>query len=1215
MYLRFWGCNMELMVGAGLVILGVLFFILFKSRLERKIQGSLLDLKKNEQYHQSLYQHNPDLILTFNLEGKFLSANKVIELYGYTEEELLHRSFAPFVAPDQLERTLEQFQTAQKGQPINYDTAIYSKSGDRFELNITNIPIIVDGEIVGVYGILKDVTELKHTQGALAEAEAKYRNLAEDSLVGTYIIQDERFVYVNRKTMDMLGCKKEEIIGSKVIDYVHHEDREMVDDNIDKRLRRGVSSVHYQYRAVKKDQTIIHMEVHGSKTVYKGKPAINGTVIDITARKTAEETIEYMAYHDSLTGLFNRYHFYNRLKIALSEETTESLAVLFFDLDSFKLVNDSMGHGMGDRLLQAVSGRLKRSMYNHQVDLARNGGDEFIVSILNRNRQEVSVVAELILDCFTEPFHLDQYEIYTTPSIGISFYPDDGEDVEMLIKKADLAMYQAKRRGKNNYKFYCSNQVKQTYERLEIETNLRRAMEQKEFQLYYQPKLNLTSGKISGVEALIRWRHPEKGLISPIEFIPLAEETGLIIPIGEWVLRTACLQNKAWQEAGLAPLVMSVNLSVRQLYQSNLVAMVRKVLKETGLAPEYLELEITESMLMDTEQGYKVLKELKNIGVQISLDDFGTGYSSLRYLKEFPIDKVKIDQSFVRNCTVDSSDATIVKTIIAMAHQLKLEVIAEGVESKDHLVFLQRNLCNEAQGYLFSKPLPSKEFVQKMDEIEQIISQIGIPKELSNQKWMEEALTVARQELMDTIRQQQGMIFKFVKKDGKFIHTLCDGELMYRMGLVPEQIIGRELSDFILDCDAEKKIPFYQKAWEGEEDVSYEGVVNDIYYISSLRPVRRGGKIVEVIGSCIDITERKQMEEALKLSESNYRFITENMSDLVGVWDAHARVTYASPSHKVVLGFSPEDYEGQFGYRWVHPDDIPPLEEHFLRMVSTKMPSQVEFRAKHANGEWIYLDTQATPVLGENDEVEQFIVVARDISERKKVDEFIRKTEKLSVVGQLAAGVAHEIRNPLTSIKGFLQIMQKEAIKPNYIDIMLSELYDVEKIVQEFLSLAKPPQASKMAPTNINVLLQHVVTLIGTQAVLKNVEIVQEVDSDLPLIYCDNHQIKQVFINILQNAVEAMTDGGILTIQAVKHDSENIKFRFIDQGCGIEEDRIKSIGEPFYSTKEKGTGLGLMISHKIVQEHGGTIHIKSVVNQGTTIDVILPVEQSVTVEA
>lgn len=1208
-----WGGNMEFIVGVTslIVFIVLLNFSFLRFLTDKKYRTQLFKFKTREQYHQSLYEHNPDLIITMDMEGHILSVNKVVEFYGYTDKEILNQSFTNYIVQDQAKKTFEHFITARSGNSTNYETAIYSKTGNRFELNVTNIPIIVDEQIIGVYGVVKDITLLKNAQEALAKTELKYRNLTEDSLVGTYIIQNERFVYLNRKTVEMLGYTEEELIEKNVMDFVFNEDRGLVEENME-HLRGNVSNVQYQYRAIKKDQTIIHVEVHGSKTIYQGKPAIIGTVIDITARKLAEQTIEYMAYHDNLTGLSNRYHFYKILKTTLADENTKSLAVLFFDLDRFKIINDSMGHEIGDRLLTAVSNRLKDCIIN-QNDLARYGGDEFIVSLSNMNQQEVSKVAQGVLERFVDPFQIDQYELYITPSIGISLYPHDGEKIETLIRNADSAMYQAKRRGKNNYQFYYSNQEEHTYNNFEIETSLRKAQEQNEFLLYYQPKINLTSGKIIGVEALIRWQHPEKGLIPPLEFIPLAEETGLIISIGEWVLRTACLQNKAWQDSNLPPLVMSVNLSIRQLYQPNLVGIVRQVLEETGLSPQYLELEITESMLMDTDQGFNVLKELKSIGVQISLDDFGTGYSSLHYLKDFPINKLKIDQSFVRNCTVDSNDATIVKTIIAMAHQLKLEVIAEGVESKDHLVFLQRNLCNEAQGFLFSKPLHPEEFEQKMAEIEQIIIQIGIPQEISNQKWMAEALTIARQDLVDTVRQQQGMMFKFVKESGKFIHTLCDGELLYRIGLLPEQIIGRELSEFLPSEIAEEKEQYYLRAWNGEANVTYEGGANGIIYVASLRPIRRGGQIVEVIGSCVDITERKRVEEALKLSEKNYLLITENMLDMIRVLDINGIVKYASPSHETTLGFLPKEYEGNLIFDMVHPDDISRIKENFIHMRSTNTPSQFEFRIKHANGGWIHVESQGTPVLGNDNEVEQIIVVTRDISERKKADEFIRKTEKLSIVGQLAAGFAHEIRNPLTSIKGFLNLMQQENDIHNYTDIMIAEIDDVEKIVKEFLSLAKP-QVRTMSPTDINVLLENVATLIGIPAILKNIEIINETDLELPLVYCDSNQIKQVFINVLQNAVEAMENGGVITIQATRLGSKDIKFNFIDQGCGISKERIEKIGEPFYSTKEKGTGLGLMISHKIIKEHGGIMHVESTVNLGTIVEIILPIDQLTTIQ-
>ena len=747
-----------------------------------------------------------------------------------------------------------------------------------------------------------------------------------------------------------------------------------------------------------------------------------------------------------------------------------------------------------------------------------------------------------------------------------------------------------------------------TYKTFKLEPNLKKALEKKEFRLYYQPKLDLVSGDIVGIEALIRWEHPEKGVISPLEFIPLAEETGLIIPIGEWVLRSACEQSVAWQKAGLHPMIMAVNLSASQLYQPDLIEKVQQILEETELLPEFLELEITESMMMNIQQALPILHNLKKLGVRISLDDFGTGYSSLSYLREIPIDIIKIDQSFVRNCTTDPKDATIVKTIIAMAHQLNLVPVAEGVETKDHLIFLQQNLCNKAQGYLFSKPVPPEELVQNFYQIEQIIKQKGIPQEVNKQKWLEEALQQARQELQDTVRMHQGMIFKFIERNGKFIHTLCDGELLYRINLTPEQIAGRELQDFIdKKDDNERRLQYYRKAWKGEEKVTFEAEANGIWCLVTLRPIRRGGHVVEVIGSCVDITERKKIVESLRLSESKYRLIAENTQDLIGVLDTKGIMQYASPSHERVLGYSSQVFEGNLVFDLVHPDDIFHIYTQYANMVLSKTPCYVEFRYKHVNGGWVYMEALGTPVLDEKNEVNHLVVVARDISERMKAEELIRKSERLSVVGQLAAGVAHEIRNPLTSIKGFVQLLQKEGEKPFYTDIILSEIDRLEDIVKGFLSLSKPLPPHK-EEIDAKILLQQVVRLFESQAILKSVEIIQEPCLDSPAIYCDGNQIKQVFINILQNAVEALPNGGIIKIQTLWHNSDSIKFRFIDQDQGISEERIKKIGEPFFSTKEKGTGLGLMVSQKIVQEHGGTINIGSAVNRGTTVEVILPIK-------
>jgi PAS domain S-box-containing protein len=555
-------------------------------------------------------------------------------------------------------------------------------------------------------------------------------------------------------------------------------------------------------------------------------------------------------------------------------------------------------------------------------------------------------------------------------------------------------MSRVKEKVVNNIDEMVGWNVELKYDRLELEKDLWKALEQNEIRLYYQPMLDLVSRKINGVEVLIRWVHPKIGLVSPAEFIPIAEETGLIIPIGEWVLRTACLQNKAWQEAGLSSLVMSVNLSVRQLYQPNLIDSVRLILKETKLAPENLILEITESMMMDVNQALDVIRELSVIGIQISLDDFGTGYSSLHYLKEFPINKIKIDQSFIRNCTSDASDAMIVKMMITMAHQLKIEVVAEGIESKDQLIFLQQNLCNQGQGFLFSKPLPPEELMKSFYEIEQIINRVGIPQKLSNQKWMDGALEIARQELSDTVRQQQGVIFKIIEDDGRFITTLCDGELIYRMGLTPEQIIGKELSDF-LTCDiAARKLPYFRRAWDGEENVMYEGEINSIYYIASLRPIRRAGQVVGVIGSCVDITAQKRREEALRLRESKYRLIAENTLDLIVTLDNNGVVLYASPSHEWILGIPPKLFQEHLVFDLIHSDDIPCIQAKYTSVGKTKTPFQVELRLKHAHGGWVYVEALVNPVFGENREVENLIVVSRDITDRKKAEQLHKPVGK-----------------------------------------------------------------------------------------------------------------------------------------------------------------------------------------------------------------------------
>ncbi|MDC4203907.1 MAG: EAL domain-containing protein [Candidatus Manganitrophus sp.] len=438
---------------------------------------------------------------------------------------------------------------------------------------------------------------------------------------------------------------------------------------------------------------------------------------DVTDWKRAEERLIELAHFDQLTGLPNRTLFQDRLRQALPQASRNGklVALLFLDLDRFKLVNDSLGHTVGDLLLKEAAGRLTRCVRKSDT-VARLGGDEFIVILTNiTSVHDAAKVAQKILDDFSRPFGLQGPELFVTPSIGITLYPFDGDDIDLLLKNADTAMYRAKQMGRNNYQFYSAEMNTATIAQLTLESSLRYALKREEFLIHYQPQVDLKTGRITSVEALLRWQHPSLGLVSPQEFIPIAEETGLIVPIGEWVLRTACAQAAAWQKANLPLMHMVVNLSIRQFKQPQLIETVERILGETGLSARHLGLELTESMLMENEERtVATLTQLNKLGIQISIDDFGTGYSSLRYLKCFPIHILKIDQSFVREIETNATDAAIVTSIIALARNLGLRVVAEGVESAAQLKFLRANGCDGMQGYYFSKPLSSEALEKKL---------------------------------------------------------------------------------------------------------------------------------------------------------------------------------------------------------------------------------------------------------------------------------------------------------------------------------------------------------------------------------------------------------------------------------------------------------------------------------------------------------------------
>ncbi len=428
---------------------------------------------------------------------------------------------------------------------------------------------------------------------------------------------------------------------------------------------------------------------------------------DITERRRAEDEIQSLAYRDTLTGLPNRILLQDRLSEALvrAEREATLVGVLFLDLDRFKPINDTLGHAVGDLLLKSVADRLRQCVRKSDT-VARLGGDEFVVVLIVRHELDTTLVAQAILDRLALPFDIEGRDIYSSASIGIAVSPLDGQDAATLLKNADMAMYVAKDRGRNDYQFYTEEMNRRAAERLGMENSLRLALKREELFLQYQPQVDLVRGSITGVEALLRWHHPDKGLIPPERFIPITEETGMILAIGEWVLRTACRQGRAWQDAGLPPLRMAVNLSGRQFSRPGFTDLVREILDDTGMPPHLLELELTESMIMeDVDETVNRLRALKAMGVHLAIDDFGTGYSSLNYLKNFPIDRIKIAQAFVGDLSNDQGDAAIVETVLAMARGLKIEAIAEGVETEEQFAFLMSRQCTEMQGFYFSVPL------------------------------------------------------------------------------------------------------------------------------------------------------------------------------------------------------------------------------------------------------------------------------------------------------------------------------------------------------------------------------------------------------------------------------------------------------------------------------------------------------------------------------
>ncbi len=680
--------------------------------IDRSQQKRLLS--ESEQRFRSLYQFNPDVVYALDHQGYFEDVNTAgCDLLGWSLSELKQMHFSEIVPSEQLTQVTGYFVSALSGEAESFETGLLDRNATRHELQITIIPTWINGKIAGVIGIAKDIT-----QRLQIEKQLRLFKRAVDANSNGVVIADITqpnmpMVYVNHGFERLTGYSQSEALG-KNCRFLQGNDR---DELAISKIRFAIESkeeVSVVLRNYRKDGSSFWNNLFLSPVPNDIGVITHfiGIQTDITEQKKHEHELAFNASHDLLTGLPNRSLLQNRLtqSMKMRARNKSEIAILFIDLDGFKSINDGLGHSFGDEVLRQVSARIN-SQIRPGDTLARMGGDEFILLIPDFTEvNQLNAMVERLLTNISTPLEISGREVQITASIGISISSADINEPMELVKQADLAMYQAKKLGRNNAQWYIPDMEKALNKRLTLKVMLKQAIINKELELYYQPQIEAGSGQLIGLEALLRWKHPELGFISPDEFIPIAEETGLIIEIGQWVIEQAATYNRSLQERGLVHLIMAVNLSSIQFQRSEFVEQLEKILYQSKLEPKWFELELTESLLLENfEQVVQKLQKLKRLGIHIAIDDFGTGYSSLNYLKVLPIDKLKIDKSFIRELVIDQKDAAITRAIIAMAHELDLKVIAEGVETLPQAILLYENSCDALQGYYFSKPLPTDE--------------------------------------------------------------------------------------------------------------------------------------------------------------------------------------------------------------------------------------------------------------------------------------------------------------------------------------------------------------------------------------------------------------------------------------------------------------------------------------------------------------------------
>jgi diguanylate cyclase (GGDEF)-like protein/PAS domain S-box-containing protein len=680
---------------------------------DRALQNAASELERHLHFTRALLEAIPNPVYFKDREGCYQAYNRAwAELFG-SGVDWIGKTGGDVVDPAILALHQERDRTLlERPSSTTYEALVPNAEGETRQMLYNKVSFVDQrGEVAGLIGVITDVTHYKETERALEASEARFRVLTESSLdLISVIEEDGTILYQSGVVRNLLGYDPSDTVGKNLFGLIHGDDAEHARAAFRRVVETQQSNAPIEFRLQHRDGAWRTFESLGTNCL--SNPHIRGVVFnsrDVTDRKVIQQRIQHLAYHDNLTGLPNRSLLQDRLAhaIARAERSNRKVAVLFIDLDNFKNINDTLGHDVGDELLRQVSRRLTECVRLEDT-IARHGGDEFIMLLDSlEDSRAASLVAQKVLNALRQPFRLGAAEQHLSGSVGIALYPDDGRDAQTLMKNADTAMFHGKGLGKNTYQYFTAQMNIAVKRRMTLESALRRAVMQKDFVLHYQPQINLETGEIIAVEALVRWITEDSGTVMPGDFIPLAEETGLINEIGEWVLREGCRQAKEWQDQGLAKTRrVAINLSARQFGDRGFIDMVARVLAETRLDPRCLELEITESQVMrQTEGMIMLLHRIADMGVHLAIDDFGTGYSSLSYLKRLPIQQLKIDQSFIRDITVDPNDAAIVVAIINMAKSLDLETIAEGVETAGQLALLRSKGCRLGQGFYFSPPV------------------------------------------------------------------------------------------------------------------------------------------------------------------------------------------------------------------------------------------------------------------------------------------------------------------------------------------------------------------------------------------------------------------------------------------------------------------------------------------------------------------------------